>query len=153
MKSAAELRSRALRLLANREHSRAELAAKLRGEAEAAEIGQLLDRLAETGLQSDARFAESFVRSRADRLGTPRLRAELVRKGVAEALIDEALATRQEEAPGDELDRARQVWHRKYAQPPQDAREWARQARFLQSRGFAADVIRKLLKEPFDESA
>jgi regulatory protein len=40
------------------------------------------------------------------------------------------------------------VWSRKFSAAPGDAREWARQARFLQSRGFATDIIRRLLKEP-----
>ena len=48
----------------------------------------------------------------------------------------------------DDLERARVVWRRKFPAAPTDAREWARQARFLQGRGFASDVIRRLLKEP-----
>jgi regulatory protein len=46
----------------------------------------------------------------------------------------------------DELERAREIWARKFASPPADAREWARQARFIQSRGFSTDIIRRLLK-------
>ncbi|MDQ8022898.1 MAG: recombination regulator RecX [Moraxellaceae bacterium] len=151
---ATALRNRALRLLARREHSRAELAAKLRGEAEPEMLAALLDRLAETGLQSDARYAESFVRSRAERHGVGRLRNELARRGVAETLIDDALATLADEGGGDEMARLRAVWQKKFGDKPQDAREWARQARFLQSRGFTSELIRKVLKEPFnDESA
>jgi regulatory protein len=48
----------------------------------------------------------------------------------------------------DELERARALWLRKYGEPPADGKEWARQARFLQGRGFSTDVIRRLLKQP-----
>jgi regulatory protein len=54
---------------------------------------------------------------------------------------------------GDELERARAVWAKKFSAAPADAREWARQARFLQSRGFSTEIIRKLLKHPQGEAA
>jgi regulatory protein len=147
------LQATALRLLATREHSRDELRRKLRSRSEDCEEGALdavLDRLAENGLQSDARFAESYVRSKASRMGQGRLRRELLERGVSTEIVAGAL---EEALPDDELTRARAVWARKFGAPPQDRNEWARQARFLQTRGFAVDVIRKLLKEPFDESA
>jgi len=65
-------------------------------------------------------------------------------------LVDAALET---ECLESELDRARAVLRGRFAAPPADAREWARQARFLQTRGFAVDLIRKLLKERPDEPA
>jgi len=136
-----------------REHSRDELRRKLRSKSEDCEEGALdavLDRLVENGLQSDARFAESYVRSKASRMGQSRLRRELLERGVSTEIVAGAL---EEALPDDELTRARAVWARKFGAPPQDRNEWARQARFLQTRGFAVDVIRKLLKEPFDESA
>jgi len=144
------LRARALRYLAQREHTRAELARKLADHGSAAQIDALLDRLSELELFSDARFATAWVRSKAARFGTARLRHDLARRGVSEALIEAAL---QSEAVESELERAHRVWRNKFAQPPADAREWARQARFLRGRGFAAEVIRKLLKEIPDESA
>lgn len=144
------LRGRALRHLARRNHSRAELAQKLAPHGPAEEVETVLDRMAELGLLSDVRFAEAWVRGKAARFGTTRLRHELARRGVEREVIDAALAT---ECPDDELVRARQVWRGKFANPPADAREWARQARFLQGRGFAGDVIRKILKENPDESA
>ena len=106
--------------------------------------------MVETDLQSDARFAESYVRSKGARLGSARLRRELIDRGVAVELIDAALAQSLDE---DDLSRARQVWAQRFGELPTDHREWARQARFLQSRGFSTDVLRKVLKEPFDESA
>ncbi|KAF7600900.1 MAG: recombination regulator RecX [Candidatus Dactylopiibacterium carminicum] len=147
----APLRARALRLLATREHSLQELRRKLLDkDADAEDVDAVLARLQETGLQSDARFAESFVRNRASRMGVARIRRELGERGVAGEEAAEALGDALKE---DELARARAVWGRKFGEPPRDRQDWARQARFLQSRGFATEVIRKLLKEPFDESA
>ncbi|MEC5385233.1 recombination regulator RecX [Uliginosibacterium sp. H3] len=148
---ATSLKSKALRMLATREHSRAELKRKLSARAEEGDdVEAVLDRMAETGLQSDERFAESYVRSRAGRLGSNRLQYELIKRGVTADVADTALSEVLEE---DELTRARGVWSKKFGQPPEDRQAWARQARFLQSRGFSAEVIRKLLRDGFDEPA
>jgi regulatory protein len=137
-----ELRQRAVRLLARREHTRAELARKLAAHGTPEEIDTVLNELAGSGLQSDARFAESYLRSQGARLGAARLRQTLRQKGVAPDLI----AAHVEDLP-DELDRARAVWQKKFSAAPADRSDWARQARFLQARGFSAEIIRKLLKE------
>lgn len=137
-----ELRQRAVRLLARREHTRAELARKLAAHGTPEEIDTVLNELARSGLQSDARFAESYLRSQGARLGAARLRQTLRQKGVAPDLI----ADHVEDLP-DELDRARAVWQKKFSAAPADRSDWARQARFLQARGFSAEIIRKLLKE------
>ena len=144
------LRERALRHLARRDHSRAELARKLSAHGDADEIDAVIERMGELGLQSDTRYAEAFVRGKAGRFGASRLRSELARRGIDRDLIDEAIAG---ECVESEADRARAVLRGRFTEPPADAREWARQARFLQTRGFAPDLIRKLLKEPYDESA
>jgi len=145
------LKATALRLLAMREHSREELRRKLEAKAEEGDdVEAVLDRMAETGLQSDQRFAESFVRSKGARMGVERLRRELLDRGVSSEVVATALGEGLED---DELSRARAIWLKKFGVVPQDRGDWARQARFLQSRGFAADVIRKLLKEPFNEPA
>jgi len=139
-----ELKQKAIALLARREHSRAELAAKLAPLGTREDIDAVLDELAASGLLSDARAASAYLRANAARFGKARLRQTLRQKGLDSALIDEQLAA--VDAP-DELARARDIWSRKFAAPPQDAKEWARQARFLQARGFSTNVIRKLLKE------
>ena len=144
------LRERALRHLARRDHSRAELARKLAPHGDPAEIEAVIERMRELGLQSDERYAEAFVRSKATRFGAARLRNELARRGIDRDRIDEALAG---ECVESEAERARAVLRGRFSSPPADAREWARQARFLQTRGFAPELIRKLLKEPYDESA
>ncbi|MBR0566446.1 recombination regulator RecX [Azoarcus sp. L1K30] len=144
------LRERALRHLARRDHSRQELARKLSPYGSADEIEAVLDRMTELGLQSDPRYAEALVRSKASRYGSTRLRHELARRGIERNLIDEAI---EHECVVSELDRARAVWQSRFGTSPADRREWARQARFLQTRGFSTDVICKLLKEAPDESA
>ena len=144
------LRERALRHLARRDHSRAELARKLAAHGDADQIDAVIERMGELGLQSDTRYAEAFVRGKAGRFGASRLRSELARRGIDRDLIDEAIAG---ECVESEAERARAVLRGRFTEPPADAREWARQARFLQTRGFAPDLIRKLLKEPYDESA
>jgi len=136
-----ELRSRAIKLLARREHTRAELAGKLAAHGTKEDIASVLADLESSGLLSDARAASAYVRGHAARFGASRLRQSLRTKGVAGELIEAEVG----ELPA-EIDRARAIWARKFGTAPADAREWAKQARFLQSRGFASDVIRRLLK-------
>ncbi len=140
-----ELRQRAIRLLARREHTRAELARKLAPMGTEEDVESLLADLTASGLLSDARAASAYVRGNAARFGAARLRQTLRRKGVDSELIESQLA--EADMP-DELQRAREVWAKKFAEAPRDAREWARQARFLQGRGFGTEIIRRLLKEP-----
>ncbi|MEW5781869.1 MAG: recombination regulator RecX [Pseudomonadota bacterium] len=137
-----DLYARAVRLLARREHTRAELLHKLAAHGTPDEIEMVLNQLAAAGLQSDVRFTESYLRAKANRQGPTRLRQTLRTKGVDEALIEAQMANLP-----DELERARDVWAKKFPAPPANLQEWAKQARFLQGRGFSADVIRKLLKE------
>ena len=138
-----ELRQRALRLLARREHSRAELSRKLAAHGTEEEIVHVLTQLETEGLLSDARAAGAFVRAHAGRFGVARLRQDLRKRGLDPELADADIAELD-----SELERARIVWTKKFAAAPETATEWARQARFLQSRGFAVEVIRKLLKNP-----
>ena len=144
------VKERALRMLARRDHSRVEMQRKLAGEDPPEVVEAVLDRMAELGLQSDTRFAESFVRGRAPRSGRRKLEQELAQRGVAR---DDIAAALESELGAGEFERARALWLRKFGVQPQDAREWAKQARFLAARGFSNDVVRRVLKEPFDESA
>jgi regulatory protein len=135
------LKARALQWLANREHSRLELRAKLlraAGDAHtAAEVDALLDQLSMQGHLSDARFAESRLHARSARFGNRRIEHELRLHGVA---IDAATRT---QLRATELARAREVWRKKFGVLARDAAGRARQARFLAARGFSADVIHK----------
>lgn len=134
----------AVGLLARRDHSRAELLRKLTARGfDTAAVEVLLDRLAAQRLQSDARFAEMYVRMRSGRgYGPQRIRAELRERGVATELVDHELAN----LAGTELGCIDDIWRRKFAgQLPQDYRERARQMRFLQQRGFSPTAIHALL--------
>jgi len=148
------LRGRAVKLLARRDHSRSELTKKLLPLATLEEINAVLDQLEQTGLLSDARAAAAYIRSHAARFGVAKLDYSLRAKGISPDLIEASLA--QQEL-GDELQRARELWRRKFGNKPQsiypadDAKEWGRQARFLQSRGFSAEIVRKLLSTPEDD--
>ena len=142
-----ELRQQAIKLLARREHTRVELARKLAGLGTQEEIDAVLADMEASQLQSDNRTAENYLRSNASRLGASRLRHTLKTRGVAPEMIEEQLA--QADLPA-EIERARAAWGRKFSAAPANPKEWARQARFMQSRGFASDIIRKLLKEPIE---
>ncbi len=131
-------------MLARREHSRAELRRKLAAAPPGEGVEPLLDDLSRLGLLSDERAAESFVRSRAGRFGRARLARELRERGVPDDLAAQALAA----ASGDELATARAVWLKKFGSPPANAREQARQVRFLQARGFTLEIILRVLREP-----
>ena len=142
------LRARALRLLARREYARAELARKLSPHAEScAALEVLLDDLSAHRLLSDERYVEMRLNARAARFGNARLAHELRAQGVSEELVACALA-----ASDDELTRARQVWQRKYGDRSAvfDTTERARQTRFLMSRGFSGETIRRIFRGDFE---
>jgi regulatory protein len=134
----ADLRERALRLLARREHSRAELARKL-GQAGFAteDIAPLLDEFEQMNWLSDRRFAESWVADHRARAGSIKLAYELRQRGVSDAIIEAVLNENRD----SELERAREVWRKKFDSVPTDEAEKAKQMRFLQSRGFTIEII------------
>ena len=142
-------RRKAVDLLARREYSRAELARKLAGrevDIDRAALDAVLDELAASGWQSDARFAQMWIQAHAARHGAQRLRQDLRQRGVAAADIDAALAEHQAAEPEqDELSRARAAWARKFAALPTNREDYARQYRFLASRGFASGIVSKVL--------
>ncbi len=136
------LRERALRLLARREHSRAELARKLAphaGEGDA--LDTLLTELVGRKLLSDERYAEARSRQLARKFGAARIAHELRASGVDDATAGGALVAARE----SEAERAREVWRRKFRVPAATREERAKQMRFLQSRGFSFDAIRAAL--------
>ena len=132
-------------MLARRDHSRAELSRKLVRyvrEDNPAEINCVLDELDRNGLLSDERFASAVARSRAQRFGDARIRYDLRRFGVAEDLSAAALAR----LAGSEVVRAGAVRSKRFGALPASAAERAKQARFLQSRGFSLDSIYQVLR-------
>lgn len=142
--SPAAVRRAAMDLLARREHGRAELARKLRQRgAEAELVEAALERLSEEGLLSEQRFVESFIRSRAGAgYGPLRIREELSQRGVPRAQAERALA----DCEVDWTDNLRELWRRRFGSLPQDARERAKQGRFLLYRGFAQEAVSRLLR-------
>ena len=137
-----ELRERALGLLARREHSRAELARKLEGAGfVVGDIQLLLDEFEQKNWLSDRRFAESYVADHRARAGSVKLAYELRQRGVSGDVIEAVLGDNRD----SELERACDVWGRKFGTPPADAAEKAKQIRFMQSRGFTPEVIRRAI--------
>lgn len=137
--SAAELKTRALRLLARREHSRDELARKLSPHAESPDaLETVLDFLVTKKFLSNERFAEVRAHWLARKYGAVKIRQDLKAKGVENELVERISAE-------GELERAQAILARKYRAPAATREERARRARFLQGRGFSGDVIRRLV--------
>lgn len=137
------LKGRALRLLSQREHSRAELERKLAPHEQIpGELAQALDELQARDFINDGRAIESVVHRRAGKLGAARVRQELAAKGLSGEVVAEAMNALRE----TELSRARDVWRKKFGRPPEDANERARQIRFLIARGFAAEVVKRVVQ-------
>ncbi len=142
MKKTPSLRERAVAYLAQREHSRAELARRLvRHADDPGEVPPLIDELVGRKLLSDDRYAEARANALGRKFGATRIAWELRAKGVGDAAI--AQATRAVRAT--ELARARAAWEKRFGSPPRSAAERAKQVRFLQGRGFSFDTIRRVI--------
>lgn len=160
----ASIKVRALQWLAQREHSHVELRDKLmrllahqtspaspapghdqpdREGSDApdpsTEVDALLQWLEARGYLSQARFTESRIHARQARFGNLRIRHELQQHGIR--LDDQTKQTLQQ----TELQRAQEVWRKKYGQPATDATGRVRQMRFLAGRGFSIDVVRRVV--------
>lgn len=144
------LRQRALEYLSKREHSAAELAQKLKDYAdEADDVPALIEDFKTRGWLSDARYAEQMVHARQAKFGKARVAHELREKGVDDTLIAEAVAGLQE----SEVERASEVWRKKFKVAPTTREEWAKQARFLQSRGFTFEIIKQILNRHAEDDS
>jgi len=142
------LKGRALRYLAQREHSRAELLAKLGSHVQEGEdLAAILDELEAKGFISAQRVVDSVIHTKAARYGASRVLQELRHKGVDALLIADA----RERLRSTELQRAREVWQRRFGAPPESPQERAKQMRFLASRGFGGDVVRQVLRGGDDD--
>ena len=145
------LRQRALEYLGKREYSYKELGQKLKSyleeDQDAESITAILDDFKARGWLSDARFTEQMVHARRTKFGSSKIVHELREKGVDSSLIEGAI----EQLKETELDSAKEVWQKKYRNAPANRDEWAKQARFLQSRGFGFDVIKKVLNTQADD--
>lgn len=163
------LKMRAIGLLSQREHSLLELRRKLlriareqraaqeaeaghAGEADADaeesgasgadEVDTLLAWLQAQGYLSESRFVESRIHARSQRYGNLRIKQELAQHGLSLS------AESQAELKATELARAQAIWLRKFGGSyPQDQAARAKQTRFLVARGFAPEVIRRVLRK------
>jgi regulatory protein len=158
-----------LRLLSQREHSRAELAKKLddylslqakaeraskeqdrdpeRGGTDAPvlsrelQITAVLDDFEKRGWLSDTRFAEALVRRRSERYGVRKIKDELQRAGVA----SDASVALLDGLKQTEFERAKELFERKFGEITQDQKIRARQYRFLVSKGFNPEIVAKVI--------
>ena len=137
------LKGRALRLLSQREHSRAELVRKLSPHEEVpGELAQALDELQAKGFIDETRVLESVLNHRATKLGNGRIKQELQAKGLAPAAVAQAMVDLKD----SEFARAQIIWQKKFGAPAADANERAKHYRFLLTRGFSSEVVRKVVK-------
>ena len=145
MKKPKSIRNTAMNLLARREHSANELLQKLKQrDFEQNEILRAIEELQADNLQSDARFAESFINQRVNAgYGPIRIRHELRQKGVAEELVDAIL----EHFDGKWQELMLQQKIRKFgAEIPDEYAQKMKQARFLQNRGFSPESVMRLFR-------
>ena len=104
-------------------------------------VDQLLQDFKQRGWLSEQRFTEQVVHARQQKFGSMRIAHELKQKGVDDTLIAEAM----QQVKQDEFSHALQIYRKKFAQPPASREEWAKQARFMQSRGFSMDMIKRVI--------
>ncbi len=141
---ASSAKALAIRWLARREMSRAELAQRLRRRGVAGDhIEVALDQLAAAGYLSDARVAEAVVTQRAGRYGRRAIVHALKEKGIGGEHAAAALAPI---AGADEIADATVLWQRRFGTAPVNERDKARQVRFLLSRGYGLSVALRVLR-------
>ena len=138
-----KLYNKALTYLANREYSRLELAQKLEKNGDDVNlIQQVLDQLVQQNLLSDERFAEQYVRIRANRgFGPQRIKQELKQRGISVELVAQSLQQ-------DQIDWYKQMqraWQKRFKTLPKDLQERAKQVRFLLYKGFTSEQVNELL--------
>ena len=140
---AVSLKGRALRLLSAREQSRAELERKLAQYEEVpGQLAAVLDELEAKDFISQTRVVESVINRRAAKFGASRIKHELLGKGLGAEAVQDAV----DQLKDSEQERLQQLWQRKFGTPATDAAGQARQMRFLLTRGFSADAVRRVLR-------
>jgi regulatory protein len=142
------LKGRALRLLSGREYSRAELVKKLsQFETTPGELEKTLDELQAKDFINEQRVVDSVLHRRSPKLGTARIKQELQSKGLDAGAVLDAVDLLK----STEVDRAREVWRKKFNAAPENASKRGKQMRFLLSRGFGSEAIRKVISGADDE--
>jgi regulatory protein len=142
------LKGRALRLLSGREYSRAELVKKLsQFETAPGELEKALDELQAKDFINEQRVVDSVLHRRSAKLGTARIKQELQSKGLDAGAVLDAVDLLK----STEVERAREVWRKKFNTAPENTAERGKQMRFLMSRGFGSEAIRKVISGAFEE--
>jgi regulatory protein len=146
-----EIRSRALKLLTTREHSRLELARKLgRRGYPASAVDAVLDALIADDLLSEERLVAAYVAERLDKgFGPLRIRFELREKGLSDDQIEPYLSLDDEAL----IHCLGAVYRKRYGERPiADPRDQQKRSRFLEYRGFPSRLIARFLSaERLDE--
>ena len=143
------LLARGISYLSRREHSEYELRKKLAPHAESPEeLDEVMRRLKKENWQSDSRFLQATANVAAHKWGAMRIAAKLRQHHLSESDVNATLQNLQL----SEYERAKAVWEKKfkgvaYTSP----QEYAKQMRFLLSRGFSSDVVRKIIRDPSDD--
>ena len=152
---ALSLKGRALRLLSAREQSRVELERKLGAHEEApGQLAAVLDELEAKDFISPTRVIDSVINRRQAKMGASRIKGELQRKGLDASMVAEAM----DGLKATELERAREVWRKKFnsktdavSKDKLTPADRAKQMRFLATRGFGADAIRRVVSGRGDD--
>jgi regulatory protein len=146
-----DARSAAIALLARRDYASGELSQKLEAKGyEREAVAALIQELRSRRVLDDVRYAENYVSFHSGRgEGPERIRADLLGLELPAGLVDDAL-----KAGPDWRQLAREQRSRRFGpEVPESWREKARQARFLQYRGFSSDHIRAALGADFDSDS
>ncbi len=142
------LKGRALRLLSGREYSRAELVKKLTPfETTEGELAKALDELQAKDFINEQRVVDSVLHRRSSKLGAARIKQELQSKGLDAGAVLDAVDLLK----STEVERAREVWRKKFGAAPENASERGKQMRFLMSRGFGSEASRKVISGAFED--
>ena len=137
------LRNKAIRLLARRERSRAELQRLLDPQGNDAQcVAALLDELQNEGLLSEARLADQVINARRARGSAARIRHEMARRGLRSEVIAEATAGLED----SDVQTALQLWRKRFGETATEQAERERQLRFLLNRGFSRAIALKVLR-------
>jgi regulatory protein len=140
-----DCRRQALKYLARREYSLAELARKLRKKGFPGPVcDRVIDALAAQKLVSDRRFAEAYMHARVRKgFGPVRIRLALEDAGVDKAIIDDVMGAAEVEW----TEQLRVQLHKKYGESrPVTYKEWVKRARYLNDRGFSSEMIQSVLE-------
>jgi regulatory protein len=142
------LKARAVGYLSRREHSRAELRRKLAPHAETPEeVDALLDALERENWLSNDRFVDSLVHRRASRYGA----ARVMQEAKTHQLGNEQLHDLQDRLRETEVERAREVWRKRFGTAPDSPEAKAKQIRFMVARGFSRAVVGKIIRRAEDD--